>query len=228
MYLLHAYGAMIADRVRMDAYAKAIKSRVRPGMTVLDLGTGTGIFSLLACRARARKVYAVDPSEAVQVGRQIARANALEDRIVFIQDRSSAIDLPEPVDLIISDMRGILPFFSSHLSDITDARDRFLSSTGHMIPLYDHIFGMLAETPQVYGEFVSPLVGKPLRVRYGCCQPVPAQSMEKSGKQRVQRRILPLPMAEHRLQYPCRTQRVGTIGVVRGEKGRRPWICSLV
>ncbi|MGD8367157.1 MAG: 50S ribosomal protein L11 methyltransferase [Desulfobacterales bacterium] len=156
MYSLFGYAAMIADSVRMNAYATAIESRVRPGMAVLDLGTGTGIFSLLACRAGARKVYAVDPSEAVQVGREIARANGLKDRIVFIQDRSSAIDLPEPVDLIVSDMRGVLPFFSSHLSDIADARDRFLSSTGHMIPLYDHIFGMLAETPQIYGEFVSP------------------------------------------------------------------------
>jgi protein arginine N-methyltransferase 1 len=161
MYSIFAYGKMIADPVRMDAYARAIQSTLKPGMTVLDIGTGTGIFAMLACRAGARRVYAVDPSEAVQLGREIARANGMDDRIVFIQGLSSEIELPEPVDLIVSDLRGILPFFSSHLSDIIDARNRFLAPDGQMIPRLDSLWGALAEAPEVYEDYTDPWSGRP-------------------------------------------------------------------
>ena len=56
MYSLRDYGAMIADAGRSNAYAKAIARAVRPGDTVADIGCGPGVFSLLACRAGARRV----------------------------------------------------------------------------------------------------------------------------------------------------------------------------
>ncbi|MBW3656542.1 MAG: hypothetical protein KY444_10570 [Gemmatimonadetes bacterium] len=39
-YSLLGYGDMMADRVRMDAYAAALEQAVRPGSVVLDIGTG--------------------------------------------------------------------------------------------------------------------------------------------------------------------------------------------
>lgn len=51
---------MVADRPRTDAFAAAIREVVRPTDTVLDVGTGTGILAMLAARAGARKVYAID------------------------------------------------------------------------------------------------------------------------------------------------------------------------
>jgi protein arginine N-methyltransferase 1 len=161
LYSIFDYGKMIADRVRMTAYADAIDASVERGMTVLDLGTGTGIFALLACRAGARKVYAVDPSPAVELGREIARANRLEDRIDFIQARSSQIDLPGPVDVIVSDMRGIVPFYGTHLSDIIDARNRFLSAGGELIPRRDTLYGALTDAPDQYRDFTTPWSDNP-------------------------------------------------------------------
>lgn len=162
MYSIFDYGKMIADPVRMGAYAEAIETSVEPGMTVLDLGTGTGIFALLACRAGARMVYAVDPSEAIQVGNEIARANGFEKRIEFIQGRSTEIDLSERVDLIVSDMRGIVPFSGTHLADIIDARSRFLGSNGRLLPLKDMLYGSLAESPDQYRKFVHPWLESPM------------------------------------------------------------------
>src|SRR5437870_11229737 len=75
MYSVADYGIMIADRVRMEAYMQALRSAVRPGGVVVDIGTGTGIFALLACRFGARRVYAIEPNDAIQVAREIARAN---------------------------------------------------------------------------------------------------------------------------------------------------------
>jgi predicted RNA methylase len=48
-YRIAGYGDMIRDTTRMDAYIRALQQAVRPGCTVLDIGSGTGIFSLLAC-----------------------------------------------------------------------------------------------------------------------------------------------------------------------------------
>jgi len=58
MYSLGGYGTMVADRVRVDAYAKALSKTVREGAVVVEIGTGPGIFAVLACRLGASRVYA--------------------------------------------------------------------------------------------------------------------------------------------------------------------------
>jgi len=93
----------------MDAYVEALRRTVTPGSLVLDVGTGAGILALVACRFGARRVYAIEPSNIVEVGREIASANQYADRITFFQQRSEQVQLPERVDVIVSDIRGVLP-----------------------------------------------------------------------------------------------------------------------
>lgn len=69
-YSIAAFGAMIADDVRMSAYALALERTIRPGCTVLDIGTGTGVMALLACRFGAGKVVAIEPDDVIEVARQ--------------------------------------------------------------------------------------------------------------------------------------------------------------
>ena len=106
MYSISNYGAMIADRVRVRAYAEALRQAITRDSVVLDLGTGTGIFALLACRFGARRVYAIEPSDAVQVAREIAAANGFAGRIEFWQALSTDVTLPERADVIVSDIGG--------------------------------------------------------------------------------------------------------------------------
>ncbi len=56
MYSLGAYGSMIADRIRVDAYAAALRRTVREGSIVVEIGTGPGIFAVLACQLGASQV----------------------------------------------------------------------------------------------------------------------------------------------------------------------------
>lgn len=156
MYDLAQHGLMIADQTRTGAYAKALERAVRPGAVVVDLGAGSGIMSLLACRLGAARVYAIEPDEVIEVARQLARDNGYEDRIEFIQDVSTNVSLPQRADVIVADLRGILPLFQSHLPSLADARERFLASGGTMIPSRDTLWAAVVEAPHAFGEVVGP------------------------------------------------------------------------
>src|SRR5688500_7191336 len=126
MYSIAEYGAMIADTARMDAFTRALRRVITPESVVVDIGTGTGILALLACQLGARRVYAIEPNEAIHVARAAAAANGYADRIEFLQALSTAVTLPEQVHLIVSDIGGLLPWLQHHLTTIVDARTRFL------------------------------------------------------------------------------------------------------
>ncbi len=156
MYSLRDYGDMIADRERFDAYTKAISKAVRPGDAVLEIGCGPGAFALLACQAGARKVYAIDSDEIVHFARELAVANAFADRMEFIQSDSRRVQLPERVNVIVSDIRGSLPFFGHAIASIEDARQRLLAPSGCLIPVRDTLKAAIIETGDFYSQIVSP------------------------------------------------------------------------
>ena len=52
---------MIADTVRVEAYRRAITT-VAENKIVIDVGAGTGILSIMAVKAGATKVYAIENS----------------------------------------------------------------------------------------------------------------------------------------------------------------------
>jgi type I protein arginine methyltransferase len=155
-YRIISYGDMITDRPRMAAYARALRQAVRPGCVVLDIGAGTGIFSLLACKLGAAEVHAVEPNEAVVLARSMAEANGYVDRIRIHQTLSTALTLPRPADLIISDLRGVLPLFQHHIGAIVDARRRLLAKGGVLVPARDRLWAALIEDPKLYRPYAEP------------------------------------------------------------------------
>ena len=156
MYSISGYGKMIADSVRTDAYVQALRRSVRPGAVVLDIGTGTGIFALLACRFGAGRVYAIEPGNIIHVAREIAEANVFGERIEFIQDLSTRVSLKERADVIISDLRDVLPLFRRHIPSIVDARQRLLASNGLLIPQKDVLWAAVVQAPELYSRFSNP------------------------------------------------------------------------
>lgn len=156
MYSIADYGAMIADRTRMNAFRQALDRTVKPGAVVVDIGTGTGIFAFLACRLGARRVYAIEPDAAIQIAREIAKANGYEDRIEFIQAKSTDVTLPERADVIVSDIGGILPWFQQHIASIADARRRLLAPGGVLIPQQDTVWAAVVEAPALYARRTGP------------------------------------------------------------------------
>jgi type I protein arginine methyltransferase len=154
-YSLADYGSMIADHVRMNAYVRALQSAVSPGSFVLELGTGPGLIALLARRQGARRVVAVEPHEVIEVAREIARANRLDGAVEFRQSFSKELELDERADVIVSDLRGILPFHTGHIESIVDARERLLVPGGTMIPSRDRLWGAVVTDPDMYEKRIG-------------------------------------------------------------------------
>jgi len=156
MYSLHFYGQMLADAPRMEAYAAALRETVNRDSVVMDLGCGPGVFALLACKLGARRVYAVEPDNVIGLAREAAAANGFADRIEFFEKLSTEITLPEPATIIVSDLRGVLPWFEQNISSIIDARKRLLAPRGVLIPGRDILWAAVVEAPEQYAELVSP------------------------------------------------------------------------
>lgn len=156
MYSLGVYGNMIGDCVRTPPYIKAIEAAVKPGSVVVDVGCGTGFFALVACRAGARRVYAIDQAEIIHFAEKLAEANGFADRITFLRGDSRQTQLPERADVIVSDVRGALPFFGPALSSIQDARERFLADGGIVIPQRDTLYAAIVEAEAAYEEITAP------------------------------------------------------------------------
>ena len=108
MYTVADYGAMIADSARIDAFVRALRQVITRDSVVVDIGMGTGILALLACQLGPRRVYAIEPDEAVHVAREAA-ANGYADRMECLQAFSTAVTLPVQADVIVSDVGGVPP-----------------------------------------------------------------------------------------------------------------------
>lgn len=155
-YDVGGYGDMIASAPRTEAYAKALEEHVRPGSVVVDLGAGTGIFALLACRLGAKRVHAIEPHDVIQVGREAALANGFADRIVFHKALSTTVTLDERADVVVADLRGALPVFEGLIPAIADARERFLAPGGVLIPQRDTVWVAPVESADMYRRCEEP------------------------------------------------------------------------
>ncbi|XP_018410260.1 PREDICTED: protein arginine N-methyltransferase 3 [Nanorana parkeri] len=136
---------MLKDAVRTESYRILWKISFYPKTggfcvsvicsVVLDVGCGTGILSMFAAKAGAKKVIGVDQSEILYQAMDIVRLNKLEDTISLIKGRIEEIDLPvEKVDIIISEWMGYFLLFESMLDSVIYAKDKYLAPGGAVFP----------------------------------------------------------------------------------------------
>ena len=131
---LEVHRTMIRDRVRTEAFRRAIESVVRPGDVVLDVGAGSGILSLFAARAGAGRVYAVERTTVAAVAQGLAAANGVAEIVQVFHGDVREIELPGRVDVIVSEWLGGFGIDEGMLGPVIAARDRWLKPGGVMIP----------------------------------------------------------------------------------------------
>lgn len=128
------HARMLGDRARVEGFERAIAAAVRPGAMVVDLGCGTGILSLLCCRAGARRVYAIEVGPIGRWTAQIVAANGFSDRVQVLRGVSTELALPEKVDVVVSETIGCAAFDEGIVGYVADARRRFLAPGGVIVP----------------------------------------------------------------------------------------------
>ncbi|MGH8885876.1 MAG: 50S ribosomal protein L11 methyltransferase [Egibacteraceae bacterium] len=129
------HNLLLNDHIRMVAFKAAIDETVKPGMVVLDLGTGTGILAQWALQAGAVRVYGIDLDETILATavERIAAAGC-GDRFHAIHSLSFEAEIPERVDVIVSEIMGNLADNEDFIRILMDARRRFLNDGGSMLP----------------------------------------------------------------------------------------------
>lgn len=119
---------MLRDVHRTESYRDFIYGNpaLFKDKVVLDVGCGTGILSMFAAKAGARKVYAVDAADIVHQARSIISTNGLSSIIEVIHGKMEEVVVPEKVDIIISEWMGYFLLFESMLPSVLYARDKYL------------------------------------------------------------------------------------------------------
>lgn len=103
------YHSQIAtDEVRIAAWEAALREVIRPGMLVLEIGTGSGILAMLAARAGAQVVSCENDPVLAALAEETLRLNGLDRRIHVVrkssQDLRAPADLPGLADLLMLDL----------------------------------------------------------------------------------------------------------------------------
>uniref|UniRef100_A0A8C5XZ45 Protein arginine N-methyltransferase 3 n=1 Tax=Microcebus murinus TaxID=30608 RepID=A0A8C5XZ45_MICMU len=128
---------MLKDKVRTESYRDFIyqNPHIFKDKVVLDVGCGTGILSMFAAKAGAKKVLGVDQSEILYQAMDIIRLNKLEDTIILIKGKIEEVHLPvEKVDVIISEWMGYFLLFESMLDSVLYAKNKYLAKGGSVYP----------------------------------------------------------------------------------------------
>ncbi len=126
---------LLGDARRNRAFHRALAARVRPGSTVLDLGSGTGVWAVLAARLGARRVVAVEREAVlVPVAEALARESGVDDRVEVLRADARRVRLPRAFDVVVVEMVGNEAFEEGLVGVVERARTRFLRRGGALVP----------------------------------------------------------------------------------------------
>lgn len=153
---------MVLDRVRTELFAEAIRRTVKPGDVVLDVGTGSGVLALLAAKAGARRVFAVERGDAHLLARRHVEENGLADVVEVLHVDLKDVDaLPEQPDVIVSEMLGhFAPDEALH--PIFQRAKALSKPDARMIPCSYRLLFSVASLPQLASDVAYLRTGLPI------------------------------------------------------------------
>ena len=134
--------SMMNDKYRNSKYLEAIKlamTDIEDSSLVLDIGTGSGLLSMMAAANGGREIIACEISKPIaEIAKKIIYKNGYQEKIKVIKKKSTELkvgeDLPRKADLIISEILSAEFVGEGVRTSILDANKRLLKKNGIMIP----------------------------------------------------------------------------------------------
>lgn len=144
---------LIADRVRNQAFEKALRAVIKKGeTTVADIGAGTGLLGLMAAKLGAREVFLYEAAEVAGVAAKILKANGARNCHLIPCHSTEMVDPPR-ADVVVSETLGNYAFEEHMIETLADAKKRFLKPGGAIIP-------------RALEQFVAPVVSDRIQVEF--------------------------------------------------------------
>ena len=151
------HSAMLNDARRNDRFDAAIRSAVKPGSHVLDIGTGAGLLAMMAARAGAAHVTACESVGALaDMAKEIIALNGLSDSITIVHKHSKDLvvgqDLPRPADILVTEIFDAGLLNENILETVADARARLLSPNALILPAAATVFAVPIDCAAIASE----------------------------------------------------------------------------
>ena len=148
--MIERYRGMLNDRIRIQAFREAIRQVVQEGDVVVEIGTGLGTFSMFAAMAGAKKVYAIERTDIIELAEEIADRNGFSRQIHFLKGNSLEMEIPEEADVVIAEDFGSFFVIDGLDRVIRDAQERFLKPEGTFIPAEIELHIVPLDDPETY------------------------------------------------------------------------------
>ncbi|MFX4287777.1 hypothetical protein ACQBJO_14005 [Janibacter sp. G349] len=143
--------SMLNDNSRNEAFQRAIKGRVNPRHSVLDIGAGTGLLSIIADDAGARTVDAFEAHPAMaQVATQILDRHG-SDSISLHKTHSTNIQFRpgERKNFLVTETVDCALIGEGLIPTLRHARRHLLTESYDAVPVQATLHGRLMSSPQV-------------------------------------------------------------------------------
>lgn len=156
---IEVHRRMLADDVRLQAYEAALRATIRPGDVVADAGTGTGVLAVLAAKAGAARVYAIEKTDFADVAERVAADSGVADRVSVVRGDFGKVQLPEPVDVVVTETFGAWALDEGALPSLSAFVERNLAPGGRIVPRAIELWA--AGLDGVSDDHLSPFVLRP-------------------------------------------------------------------
>ncbi len=130
---------MMNDLQRNSAYLKAINQAMKSGMIALEIGTGSGLLSMMAVDAGANRVITCEADKIIaETAKKIISQNNYSEKISVLSKKSTELtigsDIPRKVDIILSEILSSEFVGEGVIQTMIDANRRLIKEDGKMIP----------------------------------------------------------------------------------------------
>ncbi|MHA1934768.1 MAG: 50S ribosomal protein L11 methyltransferase [Candidatus Thorarchaeota archaeon] len=151
--LLHA-ASLLSHSSRLRKFEVAINNAVDEDSEVVDLGSGTGILALMAARAGAKKVTAIDiNAESMAYAKRAAKLNGLEDNIEFVHRHFADYRPAKKANVVICEMLSSMMLIEQQVPACIHAIEHILREDGILLPSSIDVYAVPVEFAALWNRF---------------------------------------------------------------------------